>query len=121
MENSFCKRSISVCLLLCAGVALFCCSSKRQAQLKAEVQIANESVYVWNRGEEPWSGGVVFLNDRSGEIQKSFKATINPGGFVQLPIREFKQGGKGVSEDSLEIKFVWVQIEGCAAKKFDIE
>jgi hypothetical protein len=38
-----------------------------------------------------------------------------------LPIREFKQGEKAVSDDTLEIKFVLVQIEGYAAKKFDIE
>ncbi len=121
MKNIFCKRLILVCLLFCAGAALFCCSSKKQAQLEAEVQIANESVYVWNRGQEPWSGGEVFLNDRSLEIQKSFRAEINPRGFVQLPIREFKQAGKPVSESSLEIKFVLVQIEGYAPKKFDME
>jgi len=121
MKNIFCKRSILVCLLFCAGAILFSCSSKKEAQLEAELKIANESVYVWNRGEEAWSGGVVFLNEKSGEIQKSFKATITPGGFVQLPIREFKQAGKPVSESSLEIKFVLVQIEGYAPKKFDIE
>ncbi len=121
MENSFCKRLISVCLLFCAGVVLLCCSSKKQPQLEAEVQIANQSVYVWNRGQQPWSGGDVFLNDRSLEIQKSFRASISPGGFVQLPIREFKRADKPVSEDSFEIKFVLVQIEGYAEKKFDIE
>jgi hypothetical protein len=35
-----------VSLLFCSVATLFCCSSKKQAQLKAEVQIANESVYV---------------------------------------------------------------------------
>jgi hypothetical protein len=121
MKNIFCKRPILVCLLFCACAVLLSCGSKKQPLLEAEVKIANESVYVWNRGEQAWSGGEVFLNDLSQAIQKSFKATINPGGFVQLPIREFKQGGKMVSAESLEIKFVWVQIEGYEPKKFDIE
>ncbi len=120
MKKSIWKHSLLVCLLFCTGVLLSSCSSKKQPQLEAEVQIANESVYVWNRSEQPWSAGVVFLNDRSGKIQKSFRAEIKPGGFVQLPIREFKQADKPVSADLLEIKFVWVHVEGYAAKKFDI-
>jgi hypothetical protein len=108
-----------VCLLLCAGTMLCSCGSRKKAKLEAEVKILNKSVYVWNRGTQPWSGGVVFLNDRSLGIQKPFK-TINPKGFAQLPLREFKHCSEPISQDTFNLKFVWVEVEGYAPKKFDV-
>ncbi len=120
MRNSLWKRSIITCLLFCASGIILSCSSRKEAALEAEVKILNESVYVWNRGTEPWTGGVVFLNERSLGIQKPFR-TINPKGFAQLPLREFKQDSKPISEDSFNLKFVWVEVEGYAPKKFIFE
>jgi len=120
MRNSLPKRSILVCLLICVSSMMLSCSSRKEAKLEAEVKILHKSVYVWNRGQQPWTGGMVFLNERSLEIKKPFR-TINPGGFAQLPLREFKQGSKPISEDSFNLKFVWVEVEGYAAKKFSVE
>jgi len=119
MGNSFWKQLIALPLLVCAIVILWSCNSQEREPLKAEVKIANRSVYVYNRGDQPWSGGVVFLNERSQEIQKSF-GTVNPGGFAQLPLREFRQGSKPVSENSLYPNFVWVEVEDYAPKKFKL-
>ena len=120
MRNFLTKRLVLTCLLLCIGATIFSCSSKKEATLEAEVKIQNKSVYVWNRGQQPWSGGVVFLNEKSLDIQRPF-ATINPKGFAQLPLREFKQDSKPVSEESLNLRFVWVEVEGYAPKKFNLE
>jgi hypothetical protein len=109
-----------VCFLLCGIGIVGSCSSKKEAALIAEVEIAHQSVYVWNRGEQPWTGGMVFLNERSLKIQKAF-GRINPGGFAQLPLREFKQGSSPVLEDTLKLRFVWAEIEGYAPKKFSIK
>ena len=120
MRNSLPKRLILTCLLLGASGIMWSCSSRKEATLEAEVQILHESVYVWNRGQQPWSGGVVFLNERSLDIQRPF-GTINPRGFAQLPLREFKQDSKPVSENSLQLRFVLVKVEGYAPKKFSVE
>ena len=119
MRNSLLKLSIITCLLLCAGGMIWSCSSREEPELEAEVKILNESVYVWNRGTQPWTVGAVFLNERSLGIQKPFK-TINPKGFAQLPLREFKQDSEPIS-DSFNLKFVWVEVEGYAPKKFSVE
>ncbi len=118
--RNYWKLSILACLLLCAATTLWSCGSRKGAKLEAEVKILNKSVYVWNRGSQPWTAGVVFLNDRSLGIQRPFR-TINPKGFAQLPLREFKQGSEHISEDSFNLKFVWVQVEGYAPKKFTLE
>jgi hypothetical protein len=109
-----------VSLLFCATAMIWSCGSREEPALEAEVKILNESVYVWNRGSQPWTGGVVFLNERSQGIQKPFK-TVNPRGFAQLPLREFKQDSKPISEDSFDIQFVCVEVEGYAPKKFSVE
>ena len=119
MRNSLLKHSIMACLLLCAGGMIWSCGSREEPALEAEVKILNESVYVWNRGTQPWTSGAVFLNERSLEIQKPFK-TINPKGFAQLPLREFKQDSKPIP-DSFDLKFVLVEVEGYAPKKFNLE
>ncbi len=120
MRNSLLKRSIMMCLLVCAGGMILSCGSRKEPELEAEVKILNESVYLWNRGSQPWTGGVVFLNERSLGIQKPFK-TINPKGFAQLPLREFKQDSRPISEDTFDLKFVLVEVEGYAPRKFSIE
>jgi hypothetical protein len=120
MRNSLPKRLILTCLLLGASGIIWSCSSRKEATLEAEVQILHESVYVWNRGQQPWTGGVVFLNEQSLGIQKPFGA-VNPRGFAQLPLREFKQDSKPVSENSLQLRFVLVKVEGYAPKKFSVE
>ena len=120
MRNYFLKQSIMASLLFCATAMIWSCSSRKEPALEAEVKILNESVYVWNRGSQPWTGGVVFLNEQSLGIQKPFK-TVNPKGFAQLPLREFKQDSKPISEDSFNLKVVWVEVEGYAPKKFDVE
>ena len=119
MRNSSLKKLIAVCLLVGGSGILWACSSQKKAPLKAEVKLLHKSVYVFNRGDQPWSGGVVFLNERSQEIQKSF-GTVNPKGFAQLPLREFRQGSTPVSESSLQLKFVWVEVEGYAPEKFTL-
>ena len=118
MMNSLLKRLIMMCLLLCAGGMMFSCSSRKEPELEAEVKILNESVYVWNRGTQPWTGGEEFLNERSLGIKKKFN-TINPKGFSQSPLREFKQNNEPIPE-SFDLKFVWVEVEGYAPKKFDL-
>ncbi len=119
MRNSLLKLSIMTFLLFCAGGIICSCGSQEEAALEAEVKILNESVYVWNRGSQPWAGGAVFLNERSLGIKKTFK-TINPKGFAQLPLREFKQDSEPIS-DSFNLKFVLVEVEGYAPKKFSVE
>ena len=120
MRNFLPKRLVLVCLLLCVSGMMFSCSSKKGATLEAEVKILNESVYVWNRGQQSWSGGAVFLNKRSLDIQRPI-GTINPKGFAQLPLREFKQNSKPISKESFNLRFVWVEVEGYAPKKFSVE
>jgi len=90
MKYFFWKRTILITLLICTGGMVFSCRSQKQPKLEAEVELANKSVYVWNRGTQAWAGGIVFLNERSLKIQKPF-GTVNPQGFAQLPLREFKQ------------------------------
>jgi hypothetical protein len=118
MRNSILKRLIMICLLFSAGGMMFSCSSREEPELEAEVKILNESVYVWNRGTQPWTGGAVFLNERSLGIKKTFN-TINPKGFAQLPLREFKQDSEPIPE-SFDLKFVLVEVEGYAPKKFTL-
>ena len=118
MKISLWRRLTMVCLLFCAGGMMFSCNSRKEPELEAEVKILNESVYVWNRGTQPWTRGEVFLNDRSLGIKKTFR-TINPKGFSQSPLREFKQDNEPISE-SFDLKFVWVEVEGYAPKKFDL-
>ena len=120
MRASLWQRFATACLLFCGSGMAWSCSSEEEAILEAEVELAHQSVYVWNRGEQAWSKGMVFLNDRSLQIQKPFGA-VTPGGFAQLPLREFKQGSSPVSEDSLELEFVWVEAEGYAPKKFGLK
>ena len=120
MNRSLWKKPILMCLLFCVSTIMFSCRSKKEATLEAEVKILHESVYVWNRGTQSWSGGVVFLNERSLDIQKPF-GTINPRGFAQLPLCEFKLDSKPISEESLKPRFVWVKVEGYAPKKFSLE
>jgi len=120
MKYFFWKRTILITLLICTGGMVFSCRSQKQPKLEAEVELANKSVYVWNRGTQAWAGGIVFLNERSLKIQKPF-GTVNPQGFAQLPLREFKQDSKPVSEDSLQVRFVWVEAEGYAPTKFPVE
>ena len=120
MRNSLQKRLILVCLLLCAGATICSCSKRKGAELEAEVKILHKSVYVWNRGTEPWTGGEVFLNERSLGIKRPF-GSINPKGFSQSPLREFKQDSKPISVDSFNLRFVWVEVEGYAPKKFNVE
>ncbi len=120
MRNSLLKNSIMTCLLFCAAGIIWSCGSREEPKpaLEAEVKILNESVYVWNRGTQPWTEGQVFLNERSLGIKKPFK-TINPNGFAQLPLREFKQDSEPIP-DSFDLKFVWVEVEGYAPKKFSL-
>ena len=120
MRNSLLKLSIMTCLLFCASGIIWSCNSRKEPELEAEVKILNESVYLWNRGMLPWTKGAVFLNERSLGIQKPFK-TINPKGFAQLPLREFKQDSKPISVESFDLRFVWVEVEGYAPRKFDLE
>jgi len=120
MRKTFLKQPIIASLLFCAAAMIWSCGSREEPALEAEVKILNESVYLWNRGSQPWTGGVVFLNERSLEIQKPFK-TVNPNGFAQLPLREFNQDSRPISEDTFDLKFVLVEVEGYAPKKFSVE
>ena len=122
MQNSFWKRLIFVCFLFYASAILCSCKAKEepaQPALEAKVELAHQSVYVWNQGTQPWTGGFVFLGERSLNIKKLF-GTVNPKGFAQLPLREFKQNSRPVSEDALRFKFVWVEAKGYAPKKFTV-
>ena len=121
MRNSLQKRLILVCLLLCASGTMLSCRSRKGAELEAEVKILNESVYVWNRGQQQWTGGgVVFLNERSLDIKRPL-GKVTPKGFGQLPLREFKYNSKPISMDSFKLKFVWVEVQGYAPRKFNID
>lgn len=120
MKSSFRKQLIVVCMVV-AGIGMFySCSKEEKEMLKAEVKLANKSVYVWNRGDRAWRGGMVFINERSQEISKSF-GTVNPRGFAQLPLREFRKDSKPVPQNSLQPEFVWVETEGYAPKKFKLD
>ena len=116
MRSFLPKRLVLTCLLLCVSGMMFSCSSKKEATLEAEVKILHESVYVWNRGRQTWSGGVVFLNERSLDIQRPI-GTVNPKGFAQLPLREFKQNSKPISKESFNLRFVWVKVRGLRSKE----
>ena len=121
MRNSLLKRLIITCLLVCAGGMIWSCDSRKEPELEAEVKILNESVYVWNRGTQQWTGGgVVFLNERSLDIKRPL-GKVTPNGFGQLPLREFKYNFKPISMESFNLKFVWVEVEGYAPKKFSVE
>jgi hypothetical protein len=93
------------------------CASQEAATLEAEVALANESVYVWNRGEEQWGAAVVFVDERTEEMSKAFHG-ITPGGFVQFPLREFRKGTERVFEDDVLPGVVWVEVEGYAPREF---
>ncbi len=41
------------------------CGSGAGPKPEAEVQILNDSVYVWNRGSVDWNGGTVYLGRRT--------------------------------------------------------
>jgi hypothetical protein len=119
MGDTFRKQLTGMCLLVAACGVFWSCSLQEEAPLRAEVKMARESVYVLNKGDRTWRGGIVFLNQRSQRIQKSF-GMVKPGGFAQLPLREFCQGSSLVSEGSPELQFVWVEVEGYAPKKFKL-
>ena len=120
MNIFFLEKPFLLCSLFCISTAMFSCSSDKEATLEAEVKIANESVYVWNRGTEPWTGGAVFLNDRSLDIQRPL-GRVTPKGFTQVPLREFKQNSKPISEQSLKLSFVWVIVDGYVPRKFNLK
>ena len=82
----------------------------------------NNSVYVWNRGEVAWSGGTFYLNKRSDDIRKTF-GSVNPRGFAQLPLREFRKGsGSGSTPANVSApRIVRVEVEGYAPRSFDLE
>jgi hypothetical protein len=108
------KLLVAVCFLAFGSVMFWSCTSKeKEPPLKAEVKLLHKSVYVFNKGDQPWSGGMVFLNERSQENQKLF-GSVNPGGFAQLPLREFRQS-QGVKPP----KIIWVEVEGYAPEKFE--
>ncbi|MBW2172941.1 MAG: hypothetical protein JRF69_13435 [Deltaproteobacteria bacterium] len=132
MRNRIWKLVIAMCLvaagsgmfLACGGEAagsgmFLACGGEKKPPLLAEVGVAHQSIYVWNRGAQAWPGGKVFLNDRSQNISRPM-GTIQPKGFAQLPIREFRQGGKSVLKTGLEITSVCVEVEGYATAKFPI-
>ena len=121
MRTSLSRWLLLTSLLVCAGGILLSCSSKEeQPELEAEVKILNESVYVWNRGTQQWTGGgVVFLNERSLGIKRPL-GKVTPKGFGQLPLREFRYNSKSISEISFNLKFVWVEVEGYAPRKFTL-
>ena len=108
------KLLVALCFLASESVMFWACTlQEEEPSLKAEVKLLHESVYVYNRGDQPWSGGMVFVNERSQENQKLF-GSVNPGGFAQLPFREFRQG-HGVKPPQT----VWVEVEGYAPAKFE--
>lgn len=108
------KPLVALMLLAFGSVMIWACTLQEKGPpLKAEVKLLHESVYVYNRGDQPWSGGIVYLNERSQENQKSF-GSVKPGGFAQLPFREFHQD-HGVDPP----KIVWVEVEGYASGKFE--
>jgi len=116
------RSALRACLITTAFIllSLSSCSDSRP-QLEAEVQIANNSVYVWNRGDVEWTGGTVFLDKKSDDIQKKF-GTVQPGGFAQLPLREFR---KGTGPDSTRADVtspgsVLVEVDGYAPRRFEL-
>jgi hypothetical protein len=117
MRNRIWKTVIVICLVVGSGM-LWSCGPK-EPPLAAEVDVAHQSIYVWNRGDQAWTGGKVFLNDRSQNISRPM-GTIQPRGFAQFPIREFRQGGKSVLKTGMEITSVCVEVEGYATEKFQI-
>ena len=116
------RSTLRACLIITAFIllSLSSCSDSRP-QLEAEVQIANNSVYVWNRSSVEWTGGTVFLDKKSDDIQKAF-GTVQPGGFAQLPLREFR---KGTGPDSTPVDVtspssVLVEVDGYAPRRFEL-
>jgi len=116
------RSVLRACLIMTVFLllSLSSCSDSRP-QLEAEVQIANNSVYVWNRGEVAWTGGTVFLDKKSDDIQKKF-GTVQPGGFAQLPLREFR---KGMGPDSTPVEVaspgsVLVEANDYAPRRFEL-
>jgi hypothetical protein len=109
---------MAVYLVVVASALMWSCGEK-EPPLKAKVEVAHQSIYVWNKGDKAWTGGKVYLNDQSQDIWRPL-GKVTPGGFGQLPIREFKQGGKSVLETGLEITCVCVHVEGYATQKFPI-
>jgi hypothetical protein len=63
--------------------------------------------------------GVVFVDERTQEMRKTFRG-INPGGFVQFPLREFRKGTERVFEDGVVPGVVWVEVEGYAPREFHL-
>jgi hypothetical protein len=122
MRKRLFKTLLPVLVLLWFALLTGGCSSDSRPQLEAEVKIANNSVYVWNRGETAWSGGTVYLNKRSDKISKTI-ATVNPGGFAQLPLREFRKGSTpGSPRANISApQTVLVEVEGYAPRSFDLE
>ncbi len=119
MRKSIWKRVIAVFLVVAGSGMFWSCSLEEKMPLKAKVEVAHQSIYVWNKGDQAWPGGMVFLNDRSQNISKSF-GTIQPGGFSQSPLREFRHGGKSVLESGLQIRSVCVEVEGYAREEFEV-
>jgi hypothetical protein len=119
MGNSLWKQLIVVCLLAVGSGILWSCSFEEKVPLKAEVELAHRSVYVWNKGDRAWRGGMVFLDERSQEVSTSF-GTVKPGGFAQLPLSEFRRASRPVPEYLLQPKVVWVEVEGYTPEKLKL-
>ena len=117
MRNHSMMRWLAVLLLFGGCTAALSCAAKEEATLEAEVRLLNESVYVWNRGEEPWGAGVLFVNERTQEMRKAFHG-ITPRGFAQFPLREFRKGTERAFEDGVLPTVVWVEVEGYAPREF---
>ena len=117
MRNHSVTRWLAVLLLSGGCSAALACGAREATPLQAEVGLANESVYVWNRGEEQWRAGVVFVDERTEEMSKAFHG-ITPGGFVQFPLREFRKGTESPFEDGALPGVVWVEVEGYAPREF---
>jgi hypothetical protein len=118
MRDRIWRLGIVVFLVAVGSGMLWSCGQK-EPPLKAKVEVAHKSIYVWNKGDQAWTGGKVFLNDPSQNISRPM-GTVTPGGFGQFPIREFRQGGKSVLESGMEITSVCVEVEGYATAKFQI-
>ena len=116
------RSALRACLIITAFIlpSLSSCSDSRP-QLEAEVQIANNSVYVWNRCDVEWTGGIVFLDIKSDDIQKTF-GTVQPGGFAQLPLREFRKGtgSNATPADVTSPSSVLVEVDGYAPRRFEL-
>lgn len=110
------------CLIITVFILPSCSSSSdSRPQPEAEVQIANNSVYVWNRGDVKWTGGIVFLDKKSDDIQKAF-GTVQPGGFAQLPLREFRKGTgpDSTPADVTSPSSVLVEVDSYAPRRFEL-